>query len=136
MERREFLAALGTAATVSSASQVFAQIGGGSPQKVTVALYVALEAKPGKEEAVAEFLRQNKALVEAEPATIASAFVSDPQPPTFWLPSCPASALQAIGAICHYLNHKEAEPGTRPRSCAKSAATLRLALAVENPRGP
>lgn len=71
MERREFLAALGTAATVSSASQVFAQTGGGSLQKVNVALYVALEAKPGKEEEVAEFLRQGKALVEAEPATIA-----------------------------------------------------------------
>jgi quinol monooxygenase YgiN len=71
MERREFLAALGTAATISSASQVFAQTGGGSPQKVNVALYVALEAKPGKEEAVAEFLRQGRALVEAEPATIA-----------------------------------------------------------------
>ena len=71
MERREFLAALGTAATISSASQVFAQTSGGSPQKVNVALYVALEAKPGKEEAVAEFLRQGKALVEAEPAAIA-----------------------------------------------------------------
>jgi quinol monooxygenase YgiN len=71
MERREFLAALGTAATISSASQVFAQTSGGSPQKVNVALYVALEAKPGKEEAVAEFLRQGRALVEAEPATIA-----------------------------------------------------------------
>jgi quinol monooxygenase YgiN len=71
MERREFLAALGTAATVSSASHVFAQTGGESPQQVNVALYVALEAKPGKEEAVAEFLRQGKALVEAEPATIA-----------------------------------------------------------------
>ena len=64
MERREFLAALGTAATVSSATQVFAQTGGGSPRTVGVALYVALEAKPGKEEAVAEFLRQGKALVE------------------------------------------------------------------------
>jgi quinol monooxygenase YgiN len=71
MERREFLAALGTAVTVSSASQVLAQTGGGSPQKVNVALYVTLEAKPGKEEAVAEFLRQGKALAEAEPATIA-----------------------------------------------------------------
>ena len=56
---------------MSSASQVFAQTGGGSPQKVNVALYVSLEAKPGQEEAVAEFLRQGKALVEAEPATIA-----------------------------------------------------------------
>jgi quinol monooxygenase YgiN len=71
MERREFLAALGTAATISSASQVFAQAGGTSPQKVNVGLYVRLEAKPGKEDAVAEFLRQGKALVEAEPATIA-----------------------------------------------------------------
>lgn len=71
MERREFLAALGTVATVSSASQGFAQTSDGSPQKVNVALYVALEAKPGREEAVAEFLRQGKALVEAEPATIA-----------------------------------------------------------------
>ena len=33
MERREFLAALGTAAAVSSASQVFAQTGGGSLQR-------------------------------------------------------------------------------------------------------
>jgi hypothetical protein len=50
---------------------VFAQTGGGSLQKVNIAVYVALEAKPGKEEAVAEFLRQGKALAEAEPATIA-----------------------------------------------------------------
>ena len=58
-------------AAVSSASHVFAQAGGGSPRTVKVAFYVALEAKPGKEEAVAEFLRQGKAWVEAEPATIA-----------------------------------------------------------------
>lgn len=36
-----------------------------------LALYVVLEAKPGKEEAVAEFLRQGKPLVEAEPGTVA-----------------------------------------------------------------
>src|ERR1700730_7490576 len=77
MERREFLAAMGTAAAVSSASQVFAQTGGGSLQKLNVAVYVALEAKPGKEEAVAEFLRQGKALAEA------GAFVSDAQPSPF-----------------------------------------------------
>jgi quinol monooxygenase YgiN len=71
MERREFLAALGTAATISSASQVLAQTGGGNSQKVNVALYVGLEAKPGKEEAVAEFLREGRTLAEAEPATIA-----------------------------------------------------------------
>jgi quinol monooxygenase YgiN len=71
MERREFLAALGTAATVASTSQVFAQTGGGSPQKVNVALYVLLKAKPGKEAEVAEFLKGGLPLVEAEPATIA-----------------------------------------------------------------
>jgi quinol monooxygenase YgiN len=71
MKRRDFLAALGTAATVASASQVFAQTGGGSPPKVNVALFVRLEAKPGKEAEVAEFLKGALPLVEAEPATIA-----------------------------------------------------------------
>ena len=71
MERREFLAALGTTAAVSSTCQVFAQTAVGGPRTVNVALWVLLEAKPGKEEAVADFLRQGKALVEAEPATIA-----------------------------------------------------------------
>jgi len=71
MERREFLAALGTAAAVSSTSQVFAQTGGGSHQKVNVALFVRLEAKPGKEADVAEFLKGGLPLAEAEPATIA-----------------------------------------------------------------
>ena len=71
MERREFLAVLGAAAAASPASRVFAQAAGGAPRTVNVGLFVSLEAKPGKEEAVAEFLRQGKALVEAEPATIA-----------------------------------------------------------------
>ncbi len=38
---------------------------------VKLALYVRLEAKPGKEEDVANFLLGGLALVEAEPATIA-----------------------------------------------------------------
>ena len=38
---------------------------------VTVALLVRLEAKPGKESDVEEFLRGGLALVEAEPATTA-----------------------------------------------------------------
>jgi quinol monooxygenase YgiN len=38
---------------------------------VTTALYVRLEAKPGKEEAVADFLRSALPLVDDEPATIA-----------------------------------------------------------------
>jgi quinol monooxygenase YgiN len=36
----------------------------------TVALLVRLEAKPGREQEVADFLRSGLALVEAEPATI------------------------------------------------------------------
>ena len=71
MRRREFLAAMGTAAAVSSATQSFAQPGGGSPQKANVALFVRLEAKPGKEAEVAEFLKGGLPLVEAEPGTIA-----------------------------------------------------------------
>ncbi|QRM54922.1 antibiotic biosynthesis monooxygenase [Sinorhizobium sp. BG8] len=35
------------------------------------ALYVPLEAKPGKEQAVADFLRSGLPLVEAEPGTVA-----------------------------------------------------------------
>jgi quinol monooxygenase YgiN len=35
------------------------------------ALHVLLEAKPGKEEELADFLRQGQSLVEAEPGTIA-----------------------------------------------------------------
>jgi quinol monooxygenase YgiN len=38
---------------------------------VNVALFVQLEAKPGKEAEVEEFLRGGLALVEEEPATIA-----------------------------------------------------------------
>jgi quinol monooxygenase YgiN len=36
---------------------------------VTVALLVRLEAKPGKEEEVEDFLRQGLSIVEEEPAT-------------------------------------------------------------------
>jgi quinol monooxygenase YgiN len=38
---------------------------------VKLALYVRLEAKPGKEQEVADFLRSGLPLVEEEPATIA-----------------------------------------------------------------
>jgi quinol monooxygenase YgiN len=39
--------------------------------KVKLALYVRLEAKPGKEQEVADFLRSGLPLVEEEPATVA-----------------------------------------------------------------
>jgi len=38
---------------------------------VKVALHVVLEAKPGKEEEVAKFLREGLTVVQAEPATTA-----------------------------------------------------------------
>ncbi len=39
-------------------------------ENVQVALWVRLEARPGKEQAVAEFLRGGLPLVQKEPATI------------------------------------------------------------------
>lgn len=39
-------------------------------ENVQVALWVRLEARPGKEQAVAEFLRSGLPLVQKEPATI------------------------------------------------------------------
>ena len=49
MERREFLAALGTAAAVSSASQVFLlRLAAGAFRRSMSLSHVALEAKPGK----------------------------------------------------------------------------------------
>jgi len=38
---------------------------------VTVALFVRIEAKPGKEVAVEEFLKNGLQIVEGEPATVA-----------------------------------------------------------------
>ncbi len=38
---------------------------------VTLALYARLEAKPGKEKEVEDFLRQGLSIVQGEPATIA-----------------------------------------------------------------
>ncbi len=71
MKRREFIAALGTAAAAASASQALAQAGGRRSEKANVALFVRLEAKPGKETEVAEFLKGALPLVDAEPATMA-----------------------------------------------------------------
>ncbi|TXH31679.1 MAG: antibiotic biosynthesis monooxygenase [Rhodospirillaceae bacterium] len=36
-----------------------------------LALYVALEAKPGKEDALADFLRHAQSMIQAEPGTVA-----------------------------------------------------------------
>lgn len=71
MRRREFLTAMGAAAAASSPTQSFAQPGGGASKNANVALFVRLEAKPGKEAEVAEFLRGALPLVDAEPATLA-----------------------------------------------------------------
>ena len=44
---------------------------------VQVALWVRLEAKPGKEKAVADFLRSGLPLVQQEPATVAWFGIAD-----------------------------------------------------------
>ena len=50
---------------------------------VHVALWVRLEAKPGKEKAVADFLRSGLAIVQEEPAT--TRLVCHPDGPVnFW----------------------------------------------------
>ena len=46
-------------------------------------LYVALQAKPGKEDAVAQFLRSALPLVEAEPGTVSWYAVRHPGTSTF-----------------------------------------------------
>jgi hypothetical protein len=43
----------------------------GPDTMVTVALFVRIEAKPGKEVAVQEFLKNGLQIVESEPATVA-----------------------------------------------------------------
>jgi len=55
---------------------------------VTVGLFVRLEARPGKEADVEQFLRGGLTLVEDEPATApGSAFGSDRRPLPFSMPS-------------------------------------------------
>jgi hypothetical protein len=48
----------------------------------TKALFVKLEAKPGKENEVAKFLRDGQGLVQQEPATIACSAYDLAQPPS------------------------------------------------------
>jgi quinol monooxygenase YgiN len=67
MKRRQFFAVMGAAVASTSSSEVLAEAGG----KVSNALYIVLEAKPDEGAEVAEFLRQGKALVDAEPGTTA-----------------------------------------------------------------
>jgi quinol monooxygenase YgiN len=67
VKRREFIAGIGAATATSPALKARAEGGG----KVANALYVVIEAKPDEGEEVADFLRQAKALVDAEPGTTA-----------------------------------------------------------------
>ena len=71
MRRREFLTVMGAVAATSFPSQPFAQPGGGASKNANVALFVRLEAKPGKEAEVADFLKSALPLADAEPATVA-----------------------------------------------------------------
>lgn len=58
--------AFGAGAALSSADATAADVSAASP---TVALWVVMDAKPGKEEEVANFLLGGRPIVEAEPAT-------------------------------------------------------------------
>ena len=78
---------------------------------VKVALYVKLEAKPGKEAAVADFLRAGLPLVQAEPATTAW-FGIQMGPSTFGIfDAFPEAGRQAhlAGRVAAALGEKAAE---------------------------
>jgi quinol monooxygenase YgiN len=55
--------------SIALAAPTFAKPANNAMSGSRVGLYVELDAKPGKEAAVADFLRGGKALVDAEPAT-------------------------------------------------------------------
>jgi len=67
-------------------------------QTVSVALFVRLEAKRGKEADVEQFLRGGLALVRQEPATTAWFGIRLDQPPSAFLTPFPTK--QAVRLIC------------------------------------
>ena len=123
MRRREFLTAAGATAAASSASQSFAQPGGGASKNTNVALFVRLEAKPGKETEVAEFLKGALPLAEAEPATVAW-FAIRLGPSTFAIfdgfPDEPGRQAHLNGKIAAALMAKSKELLAEPPSIQKA----------------
>lgn len=89
---------------------------------VKVALFVRLEAKPGKEEAVANFLRGGLTIVESEPATTAW-FAIQLGPTTFGIfdafPSEEGRQAHLSGKVAAALMEKASELLSQPPAIQK-----------------
>jgi quinol monooxygenase YgiN len=89
---------------------------------VKVALWVRLEAKPGKEEEVAAFLKGGLAIVEQEPATIAW-FAIRLNPSTFGIfdafPDDAGRQAHLSGRVAAALMQKAPELLTKPPTIEK-----------------
>jgi quinol monooxygenase YgiN len=91
-------------------------------ENVNVGLWVRLEAKPGKEQAVEQFLRGGLALVQQEPATIAW-FAVRLGPSSFAIfdvfPSDAGRQAHLNGAVAAALMAKAGELLSQPPSIEK-----------------
>jgi quinol monooxygenase YgiN len=89
---------------------------------VNVALFVRLEAKPGKESDVAQFLRDGLAIVDAEPATTAW-FAIQLGPSTFGIfdafPNEAGRQAHLSGRVAAALMARSAELFAKPPSIEK-----------------
>src|SRR6478736_1357858 len=89
---------------------------------VSTALFVRLEAKPGKEEEVASFLKSGLAIVQQEPATIAW-FVLRLGPSTFGIfdafPDEAGRQAHLTGRVAAALMAKAGELLSKPPSIEK-----------------
>jgi quinol monooxygenase YgiN len=89
---------------------------------VHVALWVRLEAKPGQEKAVADFLRGGLAIVREEPATTAR-FAIQMGPSTFGIfdafPNQAGRQAHLSGRVAAALTEKAAELLAKPPSIEK-----------------
>jgi quinol monooxygenase YgiN len=91
-------------------------------EQVKVGLWVRLEAKPGKEQAVADFLNSGLALVQQEAATIAW-FAVQLGPTSFAIfdvfPGEPGRQAHLNGAVAAALMSKAGELLSQPPSIEK-----------------
>lgn len=84
MERRELLAALGTAATISSASQVFAQTGAGTPRRSMLRSMLGSKPSLEKKRRSPSFCARARHWPRPNRRRLHGlAFVLDPQPSPF-----------------------------------------------------
>jgi quinol monooxygenase YgiN len=91
-------------------------------EQVKVGLWVRLEAKPGKEQAVADFLNSGLALVQQEPATVAW-FAVKLGPSSFAIfdvfPGDAGRQAHLTGAVAAALMSKAGELLSQPPSIEK-----------------